>query len=120
MWSQYLRTQEGIAIRSYYKRLGESFARYQDFEIYMGMVKYIDYESDTIPWGNMLAPTMYKRKSFEHERELRAVIWTLEHGKIRGRTTNLRMSQAYTLQLTSLFSLSGSSWLLPRQAGFGH
>jgi hypothetical protein len=24
---------------------------------------------------------MYKRKSFEHEKELRAVIWTLEHGK---------------------------------------
>ena len=24
---------------------------------------------------------MCKRKSFEHERELRAVIWTLEHGK---------------------------------------
>jgi hypothetical protein len=81
MWSQYLRTQEGTAIRSSYKRLGESFARYQDFEIYVGMVKYIDYESDTIPWGNMLAPTMYKRKSFEHERERRAVIWTLEHGK---------------------------------------
>jgi hypothetical protein len=81
MWSQYLRTQEGIAIRSSYKRLRESFARYQEFEIYTGMVKYVDYESDTIPFGNILSPIMYKRMSLEHERELRAVIWTLQHGK---------------------------------------
>jgi hypothetical protein len=45
------------------------------------MVNYLDYELETIPGGNILAPTMCKRKSFEHERELRAVIWTLEHGK---------------------------------------
>jgi hypothetical protein len=81
MWSQYLRTQEGIAIRSSSKRLSESIARYPDFKINIGMVKYVDYESDTIPWGNILAPIMYKRKSFEHERELRAVIWTLEQAK---------------------------------------
>ena len=81
MWSQYLKTQEGIAIQSSYKRLTESLDRYEDFEVHVGMVNYIDYEHDTIPVGNILAPTMYKRKSFEHERELRAVIWTLEHGK---------------------------------------
>jgi hypothetical protein len=81
MWSQYLKTQEGIAIRSSYQRLTESFERYQDFEVHIGMVNYLDYESDTIPFGNILAPVMFKRKSFEHERELRAVVWTLEHGK---------------------------------------
>lgn len=81
MWSQYLKTQEGIAIQSSYRRLTECFDSYKDFDVRVGMVNYIDYELDTIPFGNILAPTMCKRKSFEHERELRAVIWTLEHGK---------------------------------------
>lgn len=81
MWAQYLRTQEGIAIRSSYRRLTESFRSYADFDVLVGLVKYLDYEVDAIPIGNALFPLMYKRRSFEHERELRAVIWTLEHGK---------------------------------------
>ena len=81
MWAQYLRTQEGIAIESSYRRLTESLRDYKDFEVFVGLVKYIDYESDSIPFGNSLSPVMCKRKSFEHERELRAVIWTLQHGK---------------------------------------
>jgi len=81
MWSQYLKTQEGIAIQSSYRRLSESLERYNDFDVHIGMVNYIDYELDTIPLGNIIAPVMCKRKSFEHERELRAVIWTIEHGK---------------------------------------
>lgn len=31
--------------------------------------------------GNTLSPFMYKRKSFEYEDELRALIWTPQHGK---------------------------------------
>ena len=81
MWSQYLRTQEGIAIQSTYERLCQSLTGYADFQINVGMVNYIDYESDSIPYGNALYTTMYKRKSFEHEKELRAVIWTMQHGK---------------------------------------
>lgn len=81
MWSQYLKTSEGIAIRSSYKRLTESLSRYDEYEVHVGMVNYIDYEHEKIPVGNIIAPTIYKRKSFEHERELRAVIWTMEHGK---------------------------------------
>jgi hypothetical protein len=81
MWSQYLRTQEGIAIQSTYERLCKALAGYEEFQINLGMVNYIDYESDSIPFGNAIYLTMYKRKSFEHERELRAVIWTMQHGK---------------------------------------
>jgi hypothetical protein len=81
MWSLYLKTQEGIAVRSTYGRLIESLKKYSDFNLHVGMVNYIDYEVDNIPFGNCLSPIMHKRKSFEHERELRAVIWTMEHGK---------------------------------------
>jgi hypothetical protein len=38
MWSQYLRTQEGIAIQSTYERLCRSLAGYEDFQIHVGMV----------------------------------------------------------------------------------
>jgi hypothetical protein len=40
---------------------------------------YIDYETDEIPWNKALYPYVHKRKSFEFERELRALIqeeWT--------------------------------------------
>jgi hypothetical protein len=83
MWSLYLKTREGIAIRSSYNRLMESLSGYEDFNVHIGMVKYIDYDRDSIESGNrnVLAPLMHKRKSFEHEKELRAVIWTVEHAK---------------------------------------
>jgi len=45
------------------------------------MMKYIDYETEAIPVGNLLSPFMYKRKSFEHDREIRCLIWTPQHGK---------------------------------------
>ena len=81
MWNLYIKSQEGIAVESTFERLTSSFAKYEEFEIHAGMVKYIDYESEFIPMGNLLSPFMYKRKSFEHERELRALIWTPQHGK---------------------------------------
>lgn len=81
MWSLYLKTQEGIAIQSSYERLIESLSQYSDFGVYIGMVNYIDYELDAISLSHGLYPFIHKRKSFEHEKELRALIWTIEHGK---------------------------------------
>lgn len=81
MWKLYLSNHEGIAIPSTYERLIQALEDYQDFEIMIGKIKYIDYEREAIPMGNMLSPFIYKRKSFEHEDELRALIWTPQHGK---------------------------------------
>lgn len=81
MWKIYLSSNEGIAIQSTYQRLIESLTSYNDFEIHVGKIKYIDYEKEAIPMGNLLSPFMYKRKSFEYEDELRALIWTPQHGK---------------------------------------
>jgi hypothetical protein len=36
-------------------------------------VTYIDYKTDEIPWNNGFYPYVHKRKSFEFERELRAL-----------------------------------------------
>jgi len=81
MWKIYLTSNEGIAVQSTYGRLVESLASYNDFEVQIGKIKYIDYEKEAIPMGNLLLPFMHKRKSFEHEEELRALIWTPQHGK---------------------------------------
>lgn len=81
MWNLYVKSQEGIAVQSTYRRFVDSLANYPDFEVHVGMIRYIDYQRDAIPIGNMLSPCMYKRKSFEHERELRALIWTPQHGR---------------------------------------
>jgi hypothetical protein len=88
MWSQYLKSQDGIAIQSTYKRLIDSLSGYEEYEIHIGMIKYIDYSVEVIPMGNILSPFMYKRKSFEHERELRCLIWTPQHGKNDLTSTN--------------------------------
>jgi hypothetical protein len=40
----------------------------------VGTVRYVDYETEWIPESNPLAPFLYKRKSFEYEREVRALL----------------------------------------------
>ncbi len=81
MWKMYAKSGDGIAIESSYNRLVDCIANYSDFEIHIGMIKYIDYRREAIPRQNLLSPFMHKRKSFEYERELRALIWTPQNGK---------------------------------------
>ncbi len=72
MWKLYLKSDEGIAIQSTYARLKRSLI--DDQKIHLGIVKYIDYEKEWIDAGNLLSPFVHKRKSYEHEREIRAVV----------------------------------------------
>ena len=74
MWKLYLKTDEGVAIQSTFKRLTESFFDYAEHDVHIGTVKYIDYEAEWLPEGYSFYPFLHKRKSFEHERELRAII----------------------------------------------
>ena len=77
MWRLYLKSDEGVAIRSTFRRLADSLKVCVDHKVYIGKVKYIDYETDWLPEGNTFYPFLHKRRSFEHERELRAVIQKL-------------------------------------------
>jgi hypothetical protein len=74
MWRLYLKSNEGIAIQSTFQCLRDSFLPSQEM-IHLGLVDYIDYESDKISEYNQLSPFVYKRKSFAHENELRAIIF---------------------------------------------
>jgi len=67
-----LKSDEGIAIQSTYKSLKDCI---QDNEnIYIGKIRYIDYATEGIYAGNLYEPLLHKRKSFEHENEIRAVV----------------------------------------------
>lgn len=74
MWKLYSSSNEGISIQSTFERLTECFQKYTDHSIFIGKVEYIDYDKDWLPEGNLFYPFVHKRKSFEHEQEIRAVI----------------------------------------------
>ncbi len=74
MWSLYVQGDEGIAIQTTFKSLTESFCVHTADPIYVGKVQYIDYDTDWMPEGNLFYPFIHKRRSFEHENELRAIL----------------------------------------------
>jgi hypothetical protein len=81
MWRLYLKSDEGIAIQSTYAKLKISMI--DDEEIFLGIVKYIDYEKEFIvDSGNILSAFVHKRKSYAHEHEVRALVlkWPIVDG----------------------------------------
>lgn len=80
MWDQYAKTDASIVIKSTYKKLTEVLPDYVD----IGTVSYIDYKSQIIPEGNLYNFITHKRKSYEHECELRAVAWEVLSGELGG------------------------------------
>ncbi len=71
MWRLYAREHDGVAISTTSADLVASLNCEDD--IYIGAVNYVDYQATFIPENNTLAPYVYKRKEFEHEREVRAL-----------------------------------------------
>lgn len=72
MWRLYLKSNEGIAIRSTTERLRGCFL--EPFGIRIGKIVYVDHRKDKIPFSDTYAPFFQKRKSYQHECELRAII----------------------------------------------
>lgn len=72
MWELYGTSTGSIAIQSTYGKLA---AGLPDIA-HLGVVRYIRYDSfdNWIPKRFVLSPFMYKRKEFEHENEVRALI----------------------------------------------
>ena len=74
MWKLYLKTDEGMAIQTTFRRLKESLKTARE-KIFAGMVNYIDYEKERFPVASNIHPFVHKRRSFAHEMELRAFYW---------------------------------------------
>lgn len=79
MWEIYARNGQGVAVRSTVQRLIESFDEHDtETRVMVGLVNYIDYTADRIPQTCVFYPLLFKRLSFEHETELRAVAVSCE------------------------------------------
>ena len=86
MWKLYGAAAGSIVIQSTYKKLVDALpddvymGDVRVGDVYMGMVQYRDYSNleDWIPGGNIMYPFIHKRREFEHEKEVRAFLWTLE------------------------------------------
>ncbi|MES2224693.1 MAG: DUF2971 domain-containing protein [Patescibacteria group bacterium] len=81
-WRNY--SGRGVAIQSTVGRLKESFHAVTDYNIYIGEIEYKDANTDYVKDGNAYNSILWKRKSFEYEREVRAVICEMEDIKGSG------------------------------------
>lgn len=80
MWKLYSVQGAGIAIQTTFADLCGSLEVHVGDEIYAGKVRYIDYSTTFMPEGNGFDPYLHKRSAFEHEHEVRAVIWVRGDG----------------------------------------
>ncbi len=73
MWQIFTKNNEGLAIQSTVKRLQEALVPETKYEQHIGEVQYIDYKKEYIPFDNDFFPFLFKRKSFQYEREVRII-----------------------------------------------
>jgi len=71
MWQIFTQNSEGLAIQSTIGRLQKALEAEANFKQYIGEVNYIDYKKEYIPFDDMFFPFLFKRKSFQYEREVR-------------------------------------------------
>jgi hypothetical protein len=73
MWQIFTQNSEGLAIQSTIGRLQNALQPEQVYKQYIGEVNYIDYKKEYIPFDDMFFPFLFKRKSFQYEREVRII-----------------------------------------------
>jgi hypothetical protein len=73
MWQIFTQNSEGLAIQSTVKRLQDALIPEKNYKQYIGEVNYIDYKKEYIPFDDMFFPFLFKRKSFQYEREVRII-----------------------------------------------
>jgi len=89
MWKLYtVSLNQGIAIKTTYKRLYQSLGREPGISI--GRVNYMDYEKG---FASINDSFWFKRKSFEHEKEVRAIIGTFKTEDVPGKLVSVNLNQ---------------------------
>lgn len=73
MWQIFTQNSEGLAIQSTIGRLQKALNPENNYTQYIGEVNYIDYKKEYIPFDDMFFPFLFKRKSFQYEREVRII-----------------------------------------------
>jgi hypothetical protein len=83
MWKLYAGENKGVAIQSTFGRMKKAFDGFVD-DVFIGRIIYMDYQTQTYPGsGDKFKGFLTKRRSFEHEKELRAVIWSTSETAVR-------------------------------------
>jgi hypothetical protein len=104
--------KSGVAIQSTMWSLQQSITDERAFHV--GRVRYVDFENEPTPTLNLLVPPFLKRKSFEHEREVRVLLWSVPESM---NFSDSAQSQALALDPNKLIqsiyiSPSSPSWLV--------
>ena len=73
MWQIFTQNSEGLAIQSTIGRLQNALIPEKKIEQFIGEVNYIDYKKEYIPFDDLFFPFLFKRKSFQYEREVRII-----------------------------------------------
>ena len=73
MWQIFTQKSEGLAIQSTVGRIQEALNLDKTYDQHIGEVNYIDYKKEYIPFDNTFFPFLFKRKSFQYEREIRII-----------------------------------------------
>ncbi|MEY2921986.1 MAG: hypothetical protein RL108_608 [Bacteroidota bacterium] len=73
MWQIFTQNSEGLAIQSTIGRLLKALEPEKNLKQYIGQVNYIDYKKEYIPFDDLFFPFLFKRKSFQYEREVRII-----------------------------------------------
>lgn len=73
MWQIFTKNNEGLAIQSTIGRLKKALQPERAIEQYISNVNYIDYKKEYIPFDDAFFPFLFKRKSFQYEREVRII-----------------------------------------------
>ena len=73
MWQIFTQNSEGLAIQSTIGRLQKALEPETNLKQYIGQVNYIDYKKEYIPFDDLFFPFLFKRKSFQYEREVRII-----------------------------------------------
>ena len=68
LWSRYSFMDGGVAIQSTFERL---ISLDISHAVYIGIMKYMDWETQSTPIGNMMNPIVTKRINYRDERELK-------------------------------------------------
>lgn len=113
LWDLYS-GKSGVAIRSTVGALQRSISDEKSY--YIGKVKYIDFDTEPTPELNVLVPPFLKRKSFEHEREIRVMYWQTPDASQAARSSIIADNHALTIDPNTLIenlyiSPSSPSWL---------
>jgi hypothetical protein len=95
MWQIFTQKSEGLAIQSTLGRLQQALLPENTYEQHIGEVNYIDYKKEYIPFDNAFFPFLFKRKSFQYEREIRIISDVSRHNLLidNGLTIDIDINQ---------------------------